>query len=151
MTLKEYNKKRNFKKTSEPKPKIANKKSQKLIYCIQKHHASHLHYDLRLEMNGVLKSWAVPKEPPKTKGVKRLAIQTEDHPLGYEKFEGEISEGQYGAGKVKIWDSGTYELKDRDDKKIEIIIHGKKLKGNYVLVKTHYGSKPEKSWLFMKI
>tara|TARA_B100001971_G_C18047162_1_gene460809 strand:- start:485 stop:793 length:309 start_codon:yes stop_codon:yes gene_type:complete len=102
-------------------------------------------------MNGVLKSWAVPKEPPKTKGVKRLAIQTEDHPLGYEKFEGEISEGQYGAGKVKIWDSGTYELKDRDDKKIEIIIHGKKLKGNYVLVKTHYGSKPEKSWLFMKI
>ena len=168
MTLKEYNKKRNFKKTSEPKPKIANKKSQKLIYCIQKHHASHLHYDLRLEINGVLKSWAVPKEPPKTKGVKRLAIQTEDHPLGYEKFEGEISEGQYGAGKVKIWDFGTYELKNRDAKtpqaypetffkkmftegKIEIIIHGKKLKGNYVLIKTHYGSKPEKSWLFMKI
>tara|TARA_Y100000296_G_scaffold71880_1_gene87751 strand:+ start:635 stop:1114 length:480 start_codon:yes stop_codon:yes gene_type:complete len=151
MTLKEYNKKRNFKKTSEPEVKIVKKKSGKLIYVIQFHRASHDHYDLRLEMNGVLKSWAIPKEPPKVKGVKRLAIQTEDHPIGYEKFEGEILEGQYGAGKVKIWDSGTYELKDKDKKKIEIIIHGKKLKGNYVLVKTNYGSKPEKSWLFFKV
>tara|TARA_Y100000310_G_scaffold260576_1_gene269561 strand:+ start:855 stop:1310 length:456 start_codon:yes stop_codon:yes gene_type:complete len=151
MTLKQYKSKRNFKKTIEPKPKIKKVFGKKLIYCIQKHHASHLHYDLRLEMDGVLKSWAVPKEPPKTKGVKRLAIMTEDHPIGYEKFEGEIPEGQYGAGKVKIWDSGTYELKDKDKKKIEIIIHGKKLKGNYVLIKTHYGNKPEKSWLFFKV
>ena len=176
MTLKKYKQKRNFKKTKEPKVKIVKKKSEKLIYVIQKHHASHLHYDLRLEMKGVLKSWAIPKTPPIKKGIKRLAIMTEDHPLGYEKFEGEIPEGQYGAGNVKIWDSGTYELKDaegdpfgnRDAKtpqaypetffkkmftegKIEIIIHGKKLKGNYVLIKTHYGSKPEKSWLFFKV
>ena len=153
MSLKEYQKKRKFSKTPEPKGKIFKKKifSKKLIYCIQKHHASHLHYDLRLEMNGVLKSWVIPKEPPKTKKNKRLAIMTEDHPLGYEKFEGEIPEEQYGGGKVKIWDSGYYELKDKDAKKIEIKIHGKKLKGNYVLIKTHYGSKPEKSWLFFKV
>jgi|TARA_B100001971_G_C18147455_1_gene513901 DNA ligase D-like protein (predicted 3'-phosphoesterase) len=151
MPLTKYKQKRNFKKTSEPKVKVVKKKSKKLIYCIQKHHASHLHWDLRLEMKGVLKSWAIPKTPPIKKGIKRLAIMTEDHPLGYEKFVGEIPEGQYGAGKVKIWDSGFYELKDKDKKIIEIIIHGKKLKGNYVLVKTHYGNKPEKSWLFMKI
>ena len=76
---------------------------------------------------------------------------TEDHPIGYEKFEGEIPKGNYGAGKVKIWDWGYYELKDMNKKKIEIIIHGKKLKGKYVLIKTSYGNKPEKSWLFMKI
>lgn len=152
MTLTEYKQKRDFKKTSEPKGKVTkNKSSKQLIYCIQKHHASHLHHDLRLEMDGVLKSWAIPKEPPKEKGVKRLAVMTEDHPMGYEKFEGEIPEGNYGAGKVKIWDSGKYELKNKDSKKIEIIIHGKKLKGHYVLVKTRYGNKPEKSWLFFKV
>ena len=150
MPLKEYKKKRNFKKTSEPEVKIKKNKSKKLIYCIQKHDASHLHWDLRLEINGVLKSWAVPKEPPKVKGVKRLAIMTEDHPIGYEKFSGIIPEGQYGGGKVEIWDSGFYELKEKDSKKIEIIIHGKKLKGNYVLIKTNYGAKPEKSWLFFR-
>jgi DNA ligase D-like protein (predicted 3'-phosphoesterase) len=154
MGLKEYKQKRDFKKTAEPKGSLTNSKkpkSKKLIYCIQKHHASHLHHDLRLEMNGVLKSWAIPKEPPKEKGVKRLAIMTEDHPIGYEKFEGDIPKGQYGGGKVEIWDSGFYELKDKDSKKIEVIISGKKLKGHYVLIKTHYGAKPEKSWLFMKI
>ena len=151
MGLREYKQKRNFKKTSEPEGKVSKKKIKKLIYVIQKHHARSLHHDLRLEMDGVLKSWAIPKEPPKTKGVKRLAIMTEDHPMGYEKFEGEIPKGQYGGGKVKIWDSGTYELKDKDKKKIEIIINGKKLKGHYVLIKTHYGSKPEKSWLFFKV
>ena len=150
MLLKEYNKKRDLKKSGEPKAKVVKKKSKKLIFCIQKHKASHLNWDLRLEMNGVLKSWAVPKEPPKTKGVKRLAIQVEDHPLSYAKFEGEIKEG-YGKGTVKIWDNGTYELKEKDSKKLEIILHGKKLKGNYVLIKTHYGSKPEKSWLFFKV
>ena len=151
MSLKEYKKKRNFKKTSEPKGKPKNEQSKKLIYVIQKHHARALHHDLRLEMNGVLVSWAIPKEPPKLKGVKRLAIMTEDHPLGYEKFEGEIPKGQYGGGKVKIWDHGFYELKNKDEKKIEIIIHGKKLKGHYVLIKTNYGAKPEKSWLFFKV
>ena len=151
MKLKEYEQKRDFKKTSEPKPSVKKSKSKKLIYAIQKHHARSLHHDLRLEMDGVLKSWAIPKEPPKTKGTKRLAIMTEDHPLGYEKFEGEIPKEEYGGGKVKIWDSGFYELKEKDKKKIEIIIHGKKLKGHYVLIKTNYGNKPEKSWLFFKI
>jgi DNA ligase D-like protein (predicted 3'-phosphoesterase) len=150
MSLKEYNQKRNFEKTPEPK-KSELKKSSKKIFVVHEHHASHLHWDLRLEMNRVLKSWAVPKEPPTEKEIKRLAIQVEDHPLSYANFEGEIPEGNYGAGKVKIWDDGTYELISKDDKKIEIEFHGKKLKGKYVLLKTHYGSKPEKSWLFMKI
>ncbi len=151
MTLTQYKKKRKFSKTPEPKAKIKKSSSKKLIYTIQKHHARSLHYDLRLEMNGVLKSWAVPKEPPKTKGVKRLAIQVEDHPLEYAKFKGVIPEGHYGAGKVEIWDKGSYELKEKDKEKIEFKLNGKKLNGNYVLVKTKYGSKPEKSWLFMKV
>ena len=150
MSLIQYSKKRNLKKSKEPKPEKKSSKSKK-IFVIQEHHAKRLHWDLRLEMNGVLKSWAVPKEPPKTKGIKRLAIQVENHPLEYAKFHKVIPEGQYGAGKVKIWDKGTYELIDKDSKKIEFKLHGKKLKGNYVLVKTDYGSKPEKSWLFMKI
>ena len=132
MILKKYSKKRKVKKSGKKK-----------IFVVQKHHASHLHWDFRLEMNGVLKSWAVPKEPPKVKGVKRLAIHVEDHPLGYAKFEGEIKEG-YGKGKVEIWDKGTYELIEKDSKKIEVELHGKKLKGKYVLVKTNYGAKPEK-------
>jgi DNA ligase D-like protein (predicted 3'-phosphoesterase) len=98
-----------------------------------------------------LKSWAVPKKPPEKKGVKRLAILVEDHPLEYATFEGTIPEGNYGAGKVEIWDEGTYELLEEDSKKLEILFHGKKLKGKYVLIKTNYGSKPEKSWLFFKV
>ena len=121
------------------------------IFVIHKHFASHLHWDLRLEMGGVLKSWAVPKEPPMTKSVKRLAIQVEDHSLNYADFEGEIPEGNYGAGKVEIWDNGTYELIEKSNKEIKIALHGKKLKGKYVLIKTHYGNKPEKSWLWMKV
>ena len=155
MNLAEYNKKRDFKKTSEPSGKImkgrlseGNRRLPR--YVIQKHHATRLHYDLRLEINGVLVSWAVPKEPPKEKGIKRLAMMTEDHPIGYEKFSGIIPEGNYGAGKVEIWDSGFYELKTKDEKKIEFFIHGKKLKGLYVLVKTNFGGN-KKSWLFFKI
>lgn len=121
------------------------------IYVIHEHHASHLHYDLRLQMRGVLKSWAVPKQPPRGKGTKRLAIQVTDHPLSYAKFEGEIPEGQYGAGKVKIWDSGKLKILEADKKKIEFELQGKRLSGKYVLVKTNYGSKPEKSWLFFRI
>ncbi|MDD5699786.1 MAG: DNA polymerase ligase N-terminal domain-containing protein [Candidatus Nanoarchaeia archaeon] len=149
MSLKEYVKKRNLQKSGEPSAKI--KSSKKKIFVVHEHHASHLHWDLRLEMNGVLKSWAVPKQPPVTKGEKRLAIQVEDHPLSYAKFKGIIPEGNYGAGKVEIWDNGKYELKFQDAKKIEIVLHGKKLNGDYVLVKTHYGSKPNKSWLWFKI
>ncbi|MEK6842655.1 MAG: DNA polymerase ligase N-terminal domain-containing protein, partial [Nanoarchaeota archaeon] len=124
MPLIEYKNKRNFSKTSEPSGKIISRKSKKLIYVIQKHHATRLHYDLRLEINGVLVSWAVPKEPPMEKGIKRLAVMTEDHPIGYEKFHGEIPKGEYGGGKVEIWDSGFYELKIKDEKKIEFFIHG---------------------------
>jgi DNA ligase D-like protein (predicted 3'-phosphoesterase) len=141
MSLETYKKKRKFSKTPEPKGKI--KKTKGKIFVIHKHDASHLHWDLRLEMNGVLKSWAVPKEPPLEKGVKRLAIQVEDHPIEYAKFSGTIPEGHYGAGKVEIWDNGTYELIEKDSKKIEFVLHGKKLKGNYVLIKTRYGNKPE--------
>ena len=151
MGLKEYLKKRNLKKSGEPEAVI--KKSGKNIFVVQEHHASHLHWDLRISMNGVLKSWAIPKVPPKTKGIKRLAISVEDHPISYAKFEGEIKEG-YGKGTVKIWDKGTYELIWQDKKKIEFELFGEKLKGKYVLVKTSYGKSEEqkkKSWLFMKI
>ncbi len=120
------------------------------IFVIHKHFARNLHFDLRLEMDGVLKSWAVPKEPPTIKGIKRLAIQVEDHPLNYANFEGEIPKGNYGAGKVEIWDAGTYELDDLKRDKIEFELHGKKLKGKYVLVKTKYGKQKDKSWLFFK-
>ncbi len=151
MSLKQYKQKRDVKKSGEPSAKTK-KSSKKKIFVIQKHHATNLHYDFRIEMNGVLKSWAIPKQPPKAKGTKRLAIQTEDHPLEYADFEGTIPEGMYGAGKVEIWDKGNYELLEHEKgKKIEFKLHGKKLKGKYVLVKTKYGNKPEKSWLFFKI
>ena len=118
-----------------------------MIYVIQEHHASHHHYDLRLEMDGVLKSWAIPKEPPKEPGIKRLAVEVEDHPLGYEEFEGIIPEGFYGAGEVKIWDRGEYELLERSEDKILINIRGQKLNGRYCLVRFK-GDK--KNWLFFK-
>ncbi len=152
MPLETYKKKRKFSgegKTNEPKGKVLKKDSH--IFVIHEHHASHLHWDLRLEMDGVLKSWAVPKEPPTVKDIKRLAVQVEDHPLEYAAFHGVIPEGNYGAGKVEIWDNGKYELKNKTLGKIEVIFHGKKLKGNYVLIKTHYGSKPDKSWLWFKV
>jgi len=118
------------------------------IFVIHEHHATHLHWDLRLEMNGVLKSWAIPKEPPRRKGVKRLAIQVEDHTLEYANFQGRIPEGRYGAGLVKIWDKGYYEIKERDEKKIVFTLHGKKLNGDYCLVKL---KDKNKNWLFFKI
>ncbi len=151
MSLKTYLKKRDFIKNKEPIGKIKELKSKKKIFVIHFHRARNNHYDLRLEMNNVLKSWAVPKEPPKVKNVKRLAIQVEDHPLEYAKFKGTIPEGNYGAGKVEIWDKGNYELKEKTKDKIEFILHGKKLKGNFVLIKTSYGNKPKKSWLWFKV
>ncbi|MDD8019637.1 MAG: DNA polymerase ligase N-terminal domain-containing protein [Acidobacteriota bacterium] len=124
---------------------------QKLAYVIQKHTASHLHYDLRLESDGILKSWAVPKEPPAAAGQKRLAIQVEDHPLGYEKFEGLIPEGQYGAGRVEIWDQGYYQLQNKTDNKLEILLSGEKLKGLYSLIRLKGKNREEKNmWLFFK-
>ncbi len=115
-------------------------------FVIQKHHATHLHYDFRLEMDEVLKSWAVPKEPPTEPSVKRLAVEVEDHPLSYIDFEGTIPEGMYGAGKVEIWDKGTYTLKHKSKDKIEFTLHGGKLKGDYVLIKF----KGNNNWLFFK-
>jgi DNA ligase D-like protein (predicted 3'-phosphoesterase) len=144
LSLKEYEHKRNFEKTSEPKSEVSAKAGS--IYVVQEHHASHLHYDLRLEIDGVLKSWAVPKEPPRTSGVKRLAVQVEDHPLEYASFEGSIPEGEYGAGKVEIWDKGTYALIDRKEDKLVVEIHGRKLYGTYVLLKFKGG----KNWLIFK-
>lgn len=145
MSLENYNKMRNFRKTGEPEGKVKTGKNN--IYVIQKHDASHLHYDLRLEMDGVLKSWAIPKSPPTERGVKRLAVQTEDHPVDYADFEGVIPEGQYGAGTVEVWDRGTYEPEKRKDDEIIIQINGRKLKGRYYLIKF---KGQEKNWLFFK-
>lgn len=145
MTLEEYKKKRDFGKSNEPESKVSIGKNN--IYVIQKHDASHLHYDLRLEMDGVLKSWAIPKNPPTKEGIKRLAVQTEDHPVDYADFEGIIPEGQYGAGEVKTWDKGTYELESRKDDKIVVRINGKKLKGRYCLIRF---KGQEKNWLLFK-
>jgi len=110
----------------------------KRIYVVQKHYASHLHYDLRLEKDGVLKSWAVPKGIPGKRGVKRLIIPVENHSLEYGSFEG-IIEGGYGAGKVEIWDKGYYEEEKWTENEMIINIQGKKIKGKYVLIKTKFG------------
>ncbi|MGD0160092.1 MAG: DNA polymerase ligase N-terminal domain-containing protein [Candidatus Bathyarchaeia archaeon] len=131
-------------KTSEAKNESG--ENEGAIYVIQKHAATHLHYDLRLEMDGVLKSWAIPKEPPIESGVRRLAVQVEDHPMAYATFEGTISEGEYGAGTVEIWDKGSYKMLDRKEDKFILEIKGEKLKGPYVLVRF----KNKKNWLFFK-
>jgi DNA ligase D-like protein (predicted 3'-phosphoesterase) len=115
-------------------------------FVIQKHSATHLHYDFRLEMDGVLKSWAIPKEPPADPGVKRLAVQVEDHQLSYIDFEGTIPEGEYGAGRVEVWDRGTYTLKHRSSNKIMFTLHGSKLTGDYTLL----SFRKDENWLFFK-
>jgi DNA ligase D-like protein (predicted 3'-phosphoesterase) len=144
MGLKEYREKRDFKKTAEPMGNQTTEGGN--IYVIQKHGASHLHYDLRLEMDGVLKSWAVPKVPPTEKGVKRLVVQVEDHPIEYANFEGVIPEGEYGAGTVEIWDRGEYHLKERTADKLVFEIEGTRLRGTYCLLRF----KGKENWLFFK-
>ena len=119
--------------------------NKKLIYIIQEHWATHHHFDLRLQIGNILKSWAIPKQPPEKEEEKRLAVETEDHALEYGKFEGLIGEGMYGVGKVKIWDKGFYEPEEIADKKIVVNIKGKKLKGKYCLIKFK-----GKNWLFFK-
>jgi len=116
------------------------------IFVIHEHHASRLHWDLRLEMDGVLKSWAVPKEPSSDPSVKRLAVAVDDHPLSYASFEGVIPEGNYGAGKVEIYDSGKYELVERAPAKVVFFLSGTKMKGIYCLIRLKDG----KNWLFFK-
>jgi DNA ligase D-like protein (predicted 3'-phosphoesterase) len=139
--LADYRRKRDFSKTPEPVPKRG-KPHQQPIFVVQEHHARRLHYDLRLEADGVLKSWAVTKIPSMDPTVRRLAVRTEDHPLEYANFEGDIPKGQYGAGHVEIWDRGTYEnlsagpLTDAlNAGKVEIEFHGKKLKGKFALIR----------------
>jgi bifunctional non-homologous end joining protein LigD len=144
--LSEYASKRHFEKTPEPKG-AATKKDANLIFVIQEHHARRLHYDLRLEKDGVLKSWAVPKGIPDF-GQKVLAVETEDHPYEYGSFEGEIPKGQYGAGTVKIWDKGHYKTKLWENDKIEVTLDGGRLKGRYILVRLKRAG--DKDWLLLK-
>ena len=158
MALDDYRRKRDFTKTPEPggdAPLKKHSKGDELFFCVQKHLASHLHYDFRLEWNGVLLSWAVPKGPSIDPKDKRLAMQTEDHPYDYGMFEGVIPEG-YGAGIVMLWDYGTWEPESEDvdaalrKGDLKFRLNGFKLKGSWVVVKTHgYGGAPN-SWLLIK-
>jgi len=148
MALEEYRGKRDFGETGEPRGSVGAGDGR--IYVIQRHRATHLHYDLRLEMDGVLKSWAIPKEPPAERGVKRLAVQVEDHPLEYAGFEGVIPEGQYGAGTVEIWDRGQYVLKERDESKLVFEVRGSRLRGDYCLVRFRGRDRSGRNWLFFK-
>ncbi|MGM0365098.1 MAG: DNA polymerase ligase N-terminal domain-containing protein [Actinomycetota bacterium] len=156
--LQNYKKKRDFSKTFEP-PGEAKSSKNALIYVIQKHKAKTLHYDLRLEVSGVLKSWAVPKGPSTDPSQKKLALPTEDHPLDYAYFEGRIPEGQYGAGTVIVWDRGRYKnLKENispeqalEQGKFEVFIEGQKLKGAYVLLRTGKKDEQNPRWLFIKM
>jgi bifunctional non-homologous end joining protein LigD len=160
MSLTKYQSKRNFAVSPEPSGKTENKKQAakgKLLYVIQKHRATQLHYDFRLEFEGVLLSWAVPKGPSLDPAVKRLAMQVEDHPKDYANFEGVIPEGEYGGGTVMVWDSGTWTPESPDISAalakgdLKFTLHGKKLNGSWVLVRTRgFGSKAKTSWLLIK-
>jgi len=145
LSLDEYKKKRDFTKTPEPEPEV--KPGANRIYVVQRHQARNLHWDLRLEYDGVLVSWAVPKEPSSEKSVRRLAIQTEDHPIEYGSFAGEIPEGEYGAGTVELWDTGTYEAEKWEENEIIVLIHGKRLTGRYCLIRF---TKVKDGWLFFR-
>lgn len=152
--LEEYQRKRNFRQTREPPAAPIKKRSKRLIFVVQEHHASHLHYDFRLEWNGVLRSWAVPKGPSLDPKVKRLAVEVEDHPIAYAKFSGTIPEHEYGGGEVFIWDHGYWEpkgdaKKDLQKGRLEFTLKGKKLKGKWVLVRTR-ASEKKPQWLLIK-
>jgi len=146
MALSEYQKIRDFKKS--PEPQGGTKQNTGNIFVVHEHDASHLHYDLRLEIAGVLRSYAIPKEPPIKEGIKRLAIQTEDHPLEYADFEGMIPEGMYGAGTVSIWDSGEFVIEKEKEEELLFELKGRKLIGKYALIRTKFKGKD--SWLFFK-
>ena len=155
-SLKEYRAKRDFKKTREPKPARKRSRVRKLSFVVQKHDASRLHYDFRLEMEGVLKSWAVPKGFPMRRGEKHLAIHVEDHPMDYSHFEGTIPEGSYGGGTVMVWDTGEYEVVDDSPLdglrkgKLHVQLSGKKLKGEWALVRLKPRPGEKESWLLFK-
>lgn len=163
MPTSEYNKKRDFSKTPEPKASARGRRIKEelaTIFVVQEHSATTHHYDVRLEISGKLKSWAVPKGPSLDPSVKRLAILTEDHPMEYADFAGTIPKGQYGAGKVKIWDRGNY-LNAREcsmatafkQGKIEVVFKGRKLKGKFALVRTKLGAETgaKNNWLMLKM
>ena len=159
--LRTYKSKRNLDTSGEPSTSVKSSQHKHPIFVIQKHDASHLHYDFRLEIEGTLKSWAIPKGPSTDPAEKRLAVETEDHPLAYATFEGVIPEGHYGAGPVIVWDTGTFDnIKKKDNKlipmqqcykngQIEIDLHGKKLNGGYALIRT--APAEEKKWLLIKM
>jgi bifunctional non-homologous end joining protein LigD len=161
MALETYKQKRHFDTTPEPRPRLG-KAHRRPIFVVQEHHASRLHYDFRLEADGVLKSWAVPKQPSLNPAIKRLAVQVEDHPLEYANFSGEIPAGQYGAGQVHIWDKGTYEnvlarklhpqsiAEGINAGHLEVQLHGRKLKGNFALIRMAK-RRQKASWLLIKM
>lgn len=165
MVLDEYLKKRDFDKSPEPKgeiniigkEEIKETEEKKVnvgpmpgsIFVVQEHHAKRLHWDFRLEIGGVLRSWAVPKGVPEEFDVRRLAIQTEDHPIEYASFEGIIPEGMYGAGKVIIWDRGEFVLEEETDKKLVFQLKGKRLTGKYSMIKIKLRGKD--SWLLFRV
>jgi bifunctional non-homologous end joining protein LigD len=160
MALELYNKKRKFDQTPEPKGKTFPRKRTGLRFVVQKHDASHLHYDFRIEMAGVMKSWAVPKGPSLNPADKRLAMMVEDHPISYNSFEGHIPEGLYGGGDVIVWDKGVYHSLETDDPKksekeflaglkkgrLKFVLHGKKLNGVFSL----FRFKSDKEWILAK-
>jgi bifunctional non-homologous end joining protein LigD len=159
--LAEYRRKRDFSRTKEPEGGRA-RSAKKRAFVIQKHSASHLHYDLRLEHNGVMKSWAVPKGPSLDPSVKRLAMEVEDHPIEYNKFEGTIPEGEYGGGTVMLWDRGTYSYGGTDPDPDEglkrgyekgdfkFVLDGKRLKGSWALVRMRRDRPGKPQWLLIK-
>jgi bifunctional non-homologous end joining protein LigD len=161
-SLAEYEAKRDFSRTAEPKGGRA-PASKKLRYVIQKHAATRLHFDLRLELDGVMKSWAVPKGPSLDPAVKRLAMEVEDHPIEYNSFEGTIPQGEYGGGTVMLWDRGTYEyggtmtgdpieaLRAAYAKgDFKFVLHGERLQGSWVLVRTRRDDRGKQQWLLIK-
>jgi bifunctional non-homologous end joining protein LigD len=159
--LKEYRRKRDFSRTAEPEGG-ASRSAHKPAFVIQKHDASHMHYDLRLEHDGVMKSWAVPKGPSLDPSVKRLAMQVEDHPIEYNKFEGTIPEGEYGGGTVMLWDRGTYSYGGSSPNPEEgirqglqkgdfkFVLNGKRLKGSWALVRMRNDRPGKPQWLLIK-
>ena len=159
--LAEYRRKRDFGRTAEPRGGRP-KRVKRLAFVIQKHAASHLHFDLRLELDGVMKSWAVPKGPSLDPSVKRLAMQVEDHPIEYNTFEGTIPEGEYGGGTVMVWDRGTYVYGGEDADPIEglrkgyakgdfkFVLAGKRLQGSWTLVRMRRGGSKKPQWLLIK-
>ncbi len=148
MPLEEYKEKRDFSRTAEPEGTVGDAGG---IFVVQEHQATHLHWDFRFELGGVLKSWAVPKGVPEDKKTKHLAVEVEDHPLEYASFHGNIPKGEYGAGSVKIWDEGRCKILEMDKDRYVLDLKGKRLTGRYALVRFKGREQNAKNWLIMKL